>query len=621
MSSAAGRSGVAAFVKGLGVHNTEGDVKCKLGYTLVSGLPPGMEGEVHDRAVELDDIIVTELLSRRVGDVRDIAAENDALRRLMRDVPRVSDPLQLLVATAVDVCAAGSAGVSLLEPSADNTPQFRWVAMAGRFAGYVGGTTPGNFSPCGETLARGTPQLFSYPERFFTYFQQARPQIVEGLVIPFNIDEQSGTVWIVSHDERRWFTAGDAEFMSALAEFTATALSLQQSARREREARDRAEEANRLKDEFLATVCHELRTPLHAMVSWAELLDEVALPPHDVRDATAGLRRAVSRQSRLVEDLLDTSRIVSGHQALELTTTDFHGCVQSALEAVRPLAAAGEVMLQVSLGSGRPSVLGDAGRLEQAITNVLANATKFTPPGGHVQVESSRSANLLTLRISDTGIGIDAAFLPEVFERFRQADATTQRRYGGLGLGLTIARDIITGHGGTIVAESAGLGQGATFTITLPALAIQKAELATARPRAADRVRLTEVTILLVDDDADAREVIARILQRAGAIVRVATSAANALEILQGWSPDLLVSDIAMPDLDGFDLIARVRRQYASGQLKAAALSARTMPADRERALRAGFDAHLKKPLSASELVASLAAVLDPGIGRPTAHQ
>lgn len=603
------------------MHNTEGDVKCKLGYTLVSGLPPGMEGEVHDRAVELDDIIVTELLSRRVGDVRDIAAENDALRRLMRDVPRVSDPLQLLVATAVDVCAAGSAGVSLLEPSADNTPQFRWVAMAGRFAGYVGGTTPGNFSPCGETLARGTPQLFSYPERFFTYFQQARPQIVEGLVIPFNIDEQSGTVWIVSHDERRWFTAGDAEFMSALAEFTATALSLQQSARREREARDRAEEANRLKDEFLATVCHELRTPLHAMVSWAELLDEVALPPHDVRDATAGLRRAVSRQSRLVEDLLDTSRIVSGHQALELTTTDFHGCVQSALEAVRPLAAAGEVMLQVSLGSGRPSVLGDAGRLEQAITNVLANATKFTPPGGHVQVESSRSANLLTLRISDTGIGIDAAFLPEVFERFRQADATTQRRYGGLGLGLTIARDIITGHGGTIVAESAGLGQGATFTITLPALAIQKAELATARPRAADRVRLTEVTILLVDDDADAREVIARILQRAGAIVRVATSAANALEILQGWSPDLLVSDIAMPDLDGFDLIARVRRQYASGQLKAAALSARTMPADRERALRAGFDAHLKKPLSASELVASLAAVLDPGIGRPTAHQ
>ena len=576
---------------------------------------------MHDRAVDLDDVIVTDSLSRRVGGVRDIAAENDALRRLMRDVPRVSDPLQVLVATAVEVCAAGSAGVSLLEPSADSAPQFRWVAMAGEFARYVGGTTPGNFSPCGETLARGTPQLFSYPERFFTYFQQARPQIVEGLVIPFKIGEQSGTVWIVSHDERRRFTAVDADFMSALADFTATALSLQQSARREREARERAEEANRLKDQFLATVCHELRTPLHAMVSWSELLDEVALPPQEVRDATAGLRRAVTRQSRLVEDLLDTSRIVSGRQALERTTTDFRACVESALEAVRPLATAEEVTLDVSLGDGEGSMLADAGRLEQAITNVLANATKFTPAGGRIRVESRRDANLLTLRISDTGIGIDAAFLPDVFERFRQADATTQRRCGGLGLGLTIARDIIAGHGGTIVAESIGLGQGATFTITLPALPIQMAALAAPRPHTAEPVGLTEVTILLVDDDADAREVLARILHRAGAIVRVAASAADALDILRGWSPDLLVSDIAMPDQDGFDLIAGVRRQYASEQLKAAALSARTMPADRERALRAGFDAHLRKPLSASELVASLAAVLDPGIDRRAAHQ
>ena len=573
---------------------------------------------MHDHTVALDQVIVTEALSRRVDTVRDIAAENEALRRLMRDVPRVSDPLEVLVATAVDICSAGSAGVSLLEPAGDGAQQFRWVAMAGAFAPYVGGTTPGHFSPCGETLARGSAQLFSYPERVFTYFRDARPQIVEGLVIPFRIGEQSGTVWVVSHDERRRFTAGDAAFMSALADFTATALSLQQSARKEREARTRAEESNRLKDEFLATVCHELRTPLHAMVSWSDLLDEVALPQHEVRDAVAGLRRAVTRQSRLVEDLLDTSRSVSGHQALERTTTNFRACVESALEAVRPLAAAREVMLNVSLGGGHDNVLGDAGRLQQAIANVLANAAKFTPAGGRVHVESRRDGNLLTLRVSDTGVGIDAAFLPEVFERFRQADSTTQRRYGGLGLGLAIARDIIAGHDGTIVAESAGLGQGATFTITLPALPIQTAEpmLTTQQPRVAASSGLGEVTILLVDDDADARDVVARVLRRAGAIVRVAASAVEALDILETWPPDLLVSDIAMPDQDGFDLIARVRQQFASRALKAAALSARTLPADRERALTAGFDAHLTKPLSASDLVSSLAALVDPGTDR-----
>ncbi len=570
---------------------------------------------MEERCVTLDDIVTTDSLCRRPERERNLRTENATLRRLMHEIPRAGAPLDTLLSAALEVCEAGSAGVSVLEPSPDGGRRFRWVSMAGALAPYVGGTTPGNFSPCGTTLARGSTQLFSYPERLYTYFAEARPEIVEALVIPFVIDEDAGTIWVVSHDPDRRFTTGDAEFMTALADFTATALSLQRGARREREARRVAEQANRTKDDFLATVCHELRTPLNSIVGWSELMAEADLTPDETEAAVSGVRAAATRQTRLVEDLLDMARIVSGGLNIERAPVDIQSVLQTVMDSIRPLAEARFIRLDVERDTSPHLLAGDAGRLQQALANVLTNAVKFTAPGGTVRVALTRDGADLAVRVSDNGIGIDAGFLPHVFERFSQADSTPGRRVGGLGLGLAIARDIVEKHGGTICAESAGRGHGASFTITLPCdqvTALSPDPLPTGATSIRDPARLDRVRILFVDDDDDAREAIGVSRRQRGADVQVAASGCEAIEILERWQPDVLLSDIAMPGGDGYEFITRVRREQAGGvQLKAAALTACTTPAERQQALRAGFDAHLSKPITGARLVASITSLLE----------
>jgi PAS domain S-box-containing protein len=368
----------------------------------------------------------------------------------------------------------------------------------------------------------------------------------------------------------------------------------------ERAAHAEAQAANRAKDEFLAVLSHEMRTPLNSILGWAQVLRHEPLPPGAERGIEV-IERNARRQARLIEDVLDVSRIVSGRLSLEQAHVDLGHVVDSAVEALRPILEAKELHFQV-VGDCGGSVLGDSHRLQQVVTNLLSNAVKFTPAGGRVEVVMERESSHCTLTVKDTGIGIAPDFLPLVFERFRQEDAGTTRRYGGLGLGLTIVRHLVEMHAGTVSAASEGNGRGASFTVRLP-LAGERT-LPEARREAASHgismPDLTGVRVLAVDDDADARDFLCEVLRRAGAEVRVAGSVEQALETLPAFSADVLVTDLEMPGADGYTLLQRVRE--AGYTLPAVALTAHSSGADRLRALDQGFQQHVPKPVDAAEL-------------------
>ncbi|WP_427914608.1 MHYT domain-containing protein [Ramlibacter sp. MMS24-I3-19] len=388
---------------------------------------------------------------------------------------------------------------------------------------------------------------------------------------------------------------------------------------RERLARAEVERLSDLKDQFLATLSHELRTPLHAILGWVQLLhlkkDEASL-----QKGLQTIERNARLQAQLIDDLLDMSRIVAGKVRIEPSWVDFGQVVEAAVEATRPAAFARGIALDVRVAPGTVRVWGDPSRLQQIMWNLLTNAIKFTPEGGQVGVEVETRAGQVLARITDTGSGISPEFLPHVFDRFRQADASTTRRHGGLGLGLAIVRQLVELHGGTVKAESAGEGRGATFTITLP---LPQAPTSTDRPEGTDTgpdsihpvcpvlPDLQGVDVLVVDDEADARQLLTTILQECGAHVRSAEGADDALRQVRATVPDVLVSDIGMPDVDGFELIRRLRastdRRLTS--LPAIALTAFTRAEDRRRALEVGFDRYLRKPVDAGELASMVAAV------------
>jgi PAS domain S-box-containing protein len=380
------------------------------------------------------------------------------------------------------------------------------------------------------------------------------------------------------------------------------------------EAKESAEAANRLKDEFLATVSHELRTPLNAILGWAQVLDaEGAGESEDVRGAVATILRNARAQAQLIEDLLDVSRIVSGKLRLEARPVDLAAVVRAAVRSVQLAAEAKGVGLVDEAGATGATVWGDPDRLQQVLWNLLSNAIKFTERGGTIRVGLRREAGYARLTVTDTGAGIDRAFLPYVFERFRQADASLTRRHGGLGLGLSIVRNLVEMHGGTVRVESDGTGRGATFTVSLPT---RPAPAGGGAPRAADangsrrdRPALAGVRVLVVDDDPDTRELVRHVLAGQQADVVTAATAARAMDVLRTGGVGVLVSDLAMPDGDGYELIRMVREmpvQYG-GRVPAVALSALTRAEERDRALAAGFQAHLGKPVDAGELVGVVA--------------
>jgi PAS domain S-box-containing protein len=385
---------------------------------------------------------------------------------------------------------------------------------------------------------------------------------------------------------------------------------------RERAARADAERANRLKDEFLATLSHELRTPLNAVIGWARMLTSGRLDRDSSKHALEVIERNAWAQKQIIEDILDVSRVITGKLHLDLSSVDLVAVVDAALDAVRPAMEAKEIKIETAIDASLRMVSGDPDRLQQAVWNVLSNAAKFTPSGGSVEISVSQNVTHVLIQVKDSGPGIDPEFLPHVFERFRQADGSTTRTHGGLGLGLAIVRHLIELHGGTIAVENRADGPGAIFTVRLP---LPSGELRTETLTNADsafggarlEATLEGLRILVVDDERDTTDLIGVELSQRGAKVTGVTSAEEALKALELVEFDLLISDIGMPKVDGYDLIRQIRKQEEgkNRRIPAVALTAYARVQDRMQAIMAGFSTHIAKPVEANELVTVLASL------------
>jgi PAS domain S-box-containing protein len=390
----------------------------------------------------------------------------------------------------------------------------------------------------------------------------------------------------------------------------------------ERAARAEAERTSRMKDEFLATLGHELRTPLNAILGWTTLLEQEKLST-DAAEGVEVIARNARVQKQLIEDLLDMSRIISGKIRLDVQRVDLAGVIEAALATVRPSAEAKGVRLHVTLDPLAGPVKGDPSRLQQVVWNLLSNAIKFTQKGGRVQVFLERVNSHVEITVADNGRGIKPEFLPHVFDRFRQEDASAARTHGGLGLGLSIVKQLVELHGGTVRAKSPGEGHGATFVVDLPLMVLHQPLGEEGPPRvhptapgqSADAIceaqQLAGVTVLVADDEGDAREVVQRLLENCEATVLTAGSAADALEVLRARPVNVLISDIGMPGVDGYELMRQVRGLPAADRagVPAIALTAFARSEDRMRAMLAGFDLHMSKPIEPTELIVAVASL------------
>jgi signal transduction histidine kinase len=393
--------------------------------------------------------------------------------------------------------------------------------------------------------------------------------------------------------------------------------SLRDALAREQEARGAAETANRAKDEFLALLSHELRSPLGAILTWATLLREAPVDAAITARGLETIERNARLQAKLVEDLLDVSRIVTGKSRLDLGLVEIAPLVDATLESVGPAALAKGIRLDIFVDPEVGPLLGDPTRLQQVLWNLLSNAIKFTPKGGWAELRVERAESQAAIRVSDSGRGIDPSFLPFIFERFRQGDSSTTRAEGGLGLGLAIVRHVVELHGGVVEAESPGVGQGATFTVRLPLPAVRERRRGAEPPRARSLAEsrgwnlLGGLRLLVVDDEQDARDAIGAVLTSAGAAVASAASVREAMAAIGRAPPDVVVSDIAMPLEDGFALIRELRTRLPADvpRIPALALTAYAGEHAAEQVAEAGFDAYLTKPIEAAKLVRAVAAL------------
>jgi PAS domain S-box-containing protein len=391
---------------------------------------------------------------------------------------------------------------------------------------------------------------------------------------------------------------------------------------REQAARTEAEDLNRSKDQFLATLSHELRTPLNAIYGWARMLEGGGLDPAAMRNATQAILRNSTIQVQLIEDLFDVSRVITGNMRLDVRPMNVFAPLEAALDTVRPAAAAKGIRLDTALDPRATPIMGDPGRIQQVVWNLLVNAVKFTPKGGRVELRLRRVNSHIQIMVSDTGEGIAPDQVAHLFERFRQADTGPTRRHTGLGIGLSLVKHLVELHGGTVSGMSAGLGQGSTFTVQLPVSVVQVQPPSRPRPepRSAEDpdigsvkpVSLRDVHVLVVDDDEESRELASLVLTNAGAETRTAPSAREAMALLEEWPPDVLVSDLEMPEEDGFSLLRRARRAslLRNRKLPALALTAYGRSEDRVRVLAAGFNLHLAKPADPTELVLAVASLV-----------
>ncbi|MBE9108366.1 response regulator [Nodosilinea sp. LEGE 07298] len=444
-----------------------------------------------------------------------------------------------------------------------------------------------------------------------------------------------GVISFVTAESNRQYTSTDLALAENIAHQVAIAVDNARLYQDEQTARSEAEAANRIKDEFLAVLSHELRSPLNPILGWSQLLQKRQSDDDILMRGLQTIERNAKLQTQLIADLLDVSRILQGKLNLDSAFVSLKTTIEAAMETVRLAAEAKSIQLHTHLEATVLPVLGDAGRLQQVVWNLLSNAVKFTPEGGRVEIsltaitpepDSSEAPpqkggpSHAQIIVTDTGQGITPEFIPYIFDRFRQADSKTTRQFGGLGLGLAIVRQLVELHGGTIAVASPGEGLGSTFTVRIPLQrhsddAIQEAEAAAAFCRSSRPTLLTGVRILVVEDEADARELLVLVLEQAGAKVTAVTSAVEALQRLPQLELDVLISDIAMPDIDGYMLVQQVRSQLAKQgkqpTFKAVALTAYAGEINQQQALSAGFQRHLSKPFEPADLVAAIAALAE----------
>jgi PAS domain S-box-containing protein len=428
-----------------------------------------------------------------------------------------------------------------------------------------------------------------------------------------------GALTLATAESQRRFTEDDLAFAQELAHRAALAVDNAQNYQQ-------IQVADRLKDEFLATLSHELRTPLNAILGYARLLQRGAVQGEKVPRAIDIVERNASALTQMVDDVLEVSRIISGKMRLYIQAVDLPAVVQSAVDSVAPAADAKRLRLQTSIDPNAGPISGDPDRLQQIVWNLVSNAVKFTPKGGRIQVRVERVESHVEIVVSDTGVGIKPEFLPHLFERFRQADSTTTRHFGGLGLGLAIVRHLVELHGGSVEAISDGQGKGATFRVRLPLMIVhaqpvveERRKLSRAPSEPTAIAKLVGIHVLAVDDDPDALSLLTEILELAGARVTTVDSAAQVLEQIGTLCPELLIADIGLPDLDGLEMIRRLRESPDAGtrNTPAIALTAYARAQDRVRALESGFQTHLAKPADPAELVAAIGALVKHGRSSP----
>jgi PAS domain S-box-containing protein len=527
----------------------------------------------------------------------------------------VSTILPMIVDTAKQVVAADAYAVWRFKSSSGLWQLMASDGLSEEYARGTGtilvGAKPGAIP---QIIAEDVTKEWMLESRLEAYQVEGIRSI---LVIPLRIHgEDAGTVGFY-YKQPHHFDETEVRVATALANLAAAAIGTAEMYEEQSKLRQGAEEASRAKDEFLAMVSHELRTPLNAIVGWTGMLRTGKIDEKTAARAVEIIERNARSQAKLIEDLLDISRIISGKLRLNVQPVELSSVVDSSVDVIRPAATAKDVRLQVVLDPEAGPVSGDPERLQQIIWNLLSNAVKFTPRQGRIHVRLQRLNSHVEVTVSDTGQGINPEFLPFVFERFRQADSSFTRSQGGLGLGLAIVRHLVELHGGTVYAYSAGEGQGATFTVKFPLMIIHTPDLYQTGPRRSrDRAvsaaapfdcpqSLDGIRLLIVEDEPDARDLLKVILGQCGAQVKAAQSAEEALIEFQEWKPDLMISDIEMPGEDGYTLIQKVRSsEHRPQRLPAIALTAHARPEDRLRALRAGYDAHVAKPVEANELVA-----------------
>ena len=588
----------------------------------------------------LESILLTAQLQRRPSRSPDLEAENRALIALaqtLADSPEII--LQALADKMLELLSAGSAGISLLTKDGQ---RFCWPAVAGEWSAHVGGGTPRDFGPCGDVLACDAPMLFTHWEQRYPYLAATTPLAEEGLLVPFHVNGKAvGTIWAIAHDRERKFDAEDLRLLQGLTRFASAAYQavnmlgavgerraalslledavqaralaedslgkLRDSEQQLRQSEEALREADRRKDEFLALLAHELRNPL-APIRYALAANRKAdRTPRQRQWADEIMERQVTHMSRLLDDLLDISRITRGTLELKKAPAELTSVLSTAIETARPLLDSRHHTLSLDFPREAVRLQADAVRLAQVFSNLLINAAKYTDPHGSIYLSARRLSEEIVVSVRDNGIGISPQMMPRLFTMFAQADGAQGRTEGGLGVGLALVRGIVALHGGTVRAHSQGPGCGSEFSVTLPV----------SEP-AADIRRLDGATdigpgvgmrVLIVDDNRDAADTCAELLELSGHHVRTAYTGSAALEVASSFRPHAALLDIGLPDLDGYTLAKHMRATKWGRNALLIAVTGWGQSEDKRRAQEAGFDHHLAKPVAAEALESVLQTI------------